>query len=104
MAHRRPGTIEAALRRSIAAAKTEPIDAAVLELALRYAQAIDTDLEEITRAGPKLLDALIELRMTPKARTAVLRGATGDDRPGASKLDELRARRERRAAAVDAAP
>lgn len=50
--------------------------------------------------GPKLLAALEQLQLTPKARSAVVTGGGGGN-AGPSKLDELRSRRENRASAVD---
>lgn len=55
--------------------------------------------------GPKLLAALEALQLTPRARTAVMKGGNGGSAP-ASPLDELRARRAaraNRATTVDAA-
>ena len=50
--------------------------------------------------GPKLLAALEQLQLTPKARTGVLQGG-GPNVGSKSKLDELRERRENRATSVD---
>lgn len=44
--------------------------------------------------GPKLLAALEQLNLTPKARSAVVKGGGGD--ASKSALDELRERREQR--------
>lgn len=49
--------------------------------------------------GPKLLAALEQLHLTPKARIVVKGG--GVPSAGPSELDKLRARRQGRAAAVD---
>jgi len=50
--------------------------------------------------GPKLLAALTELQMTPKARNAVAAGG-GAPSAGSTALDQLRERRETRAKTVD---
>lgn len=52
--------------------------------------------------GPRLLAALEQLQLTPKARTGVLQGGDVPDADsGKSALDELRDRRKNRATAVD---
>jgi hypothetical protein len=54
--------------------------------------------------GPKLLAALESLQMSPRARSAVQKGSTGDQ-PSANPLDQLAERRAGRSrpAGVDAA-
>ncbi|GAA5119103.1 terminase small subunit [Haloechinothrix salitolerans] len=79
-------------------------DAAVAELARTYAAAIDND-GPIDTLGPRLLQALDALGLTPKARarSAQAKGAS-DDQPTRDPLDELRQRRAARVngtAAVD---
>lgn len=68
--------------------------------------ALTVRIEEVHVAavvGPKLLAALEQLQLTPKARSGVLQGGgTPDADSGKSALDELRDRRKNRAAAVDA--
>lgn len=68
--------------------------------------ALTVRIEEVHVAavvGPKLLAALEQLQLTPKARSGVLQGGgTPDADSGKSALDELRDRRKDRAAAVDA--
>lgn len=73
-----------------------PIDAdkGAAELARTYARAIDTG-GELEKVGPLLLAVLESMLLTPKARAAAMKGAK-DDRPAASPLDELRARRAAR--------
>ena len=60
-------------------------------------------IEEVNVAatiGPKLLAALDQLQLTPKARSGVVQaGKTTSADPGRSALDELRGRRASRAAA-----
>lgn len=67
----------------------------LLTLASRIEEAHVTAL-----IGPKLLAALEQLQLTPKARSAVVQGG-GVSNAGPTKLDELRNRRENRATAVD---
>ena len=65
-----------------------------------------TRIEEVHVAalvGPKLLAALAELQMTPKARAGVIQGG-GVANAGKSALDELRERRANRAKTVDPTP
>lgn len=67
-----------------------------------------TRIEEVHVAatiGPKLLSALEQLNLTPKARNAVVAPPAGGGgaSAGSSRLDQLRARRENRAQAVDPA-
>ena len=65
-----------------------------------------TRIEEVHVAalvGPKLLAALAELQMTPKARAGVIQGGGGAN-AGKSALDELRDRRANRTATLDPAP
>jgi hypothetical protein len=71
-----------------------PRDSGAVALAKQYAAAIDADGDVLDALGPKLLAVLVQLGMTPAGR-----GAKGGapDGPVASKLDELRARREQRA-------
>lgn len=86
---------------SIAAlGETDPRDEACVELALSYARALEngTHTERagfgIDTLGPKLLACLVQLRLTPQARTAAL----GGESPNAAKvdpLDEIRQRRQR---------
>ena len=67
--------------------------------------ALATRIEEAHVAaliGPKLLAALEQLQLTPKARSVVVQGG-GVGNAGPSKLDEFRTRRENRAQAVDPA-
>lgn len=69
--------------------------------------ALTVRIEEVHVAavvGPKLLAALEQLQLTPKARSGVLQGGgTPDADSGKSALDELRDRRAGRAAALDPA-
>jgi len=69
-------------------------------------EALATRIEEVNVAatvGPKLLAALEQLQLTPKARNAVAQGGGGVS-AGSSALDQLRARRENRTKTVDPSP
>jgi hypothetical protein len=67
--------------------------------------ALTVRIEEVHVAavvGPKLLAALEQLQLTPKARSGVLQGGgVPDADSGKSALDELRDRRKNRAEALD---
>lgn len=85
------------LLESLKAVTRRDEDEVAVALALEYAAAIDDagdDPGALRDFGPKLLAALIELRMTPKARSAVTTGPGQQDGPvKQSASDELRARR-----------
>lgn len=113
-----------ALARSLRGLAVDEASGAAVELAKKYAAAIDdafalkaltsyqmaalkdAGLEKyigaieaekvLKRLGPELLETLAELGMTPKARNSVLKG--GDDETATDKLADLRRRREARAA------
>lgn len=71
------------------------VDAAAARLAYAYAQAIDItgDPDVLAKLGPKLLDTLDALGMTPKSRAATARGEADDQpSPRARAIAELRAR------------
>lgn len=92
-----PGRMAEAVIASAAAA--DSTDAAAMELAMIYAEAIDLG-GDVAKLGPPLLAALEALHLTPRARAS--KGGTTVG--GSSPLDELRARRARRdnAPALDA--
>jgi hypothetical protein len=81
-------------------AKILPSDYGAAQLMFKYARLLDKALDADNEAeiyndlGPKLLAVLTALGMTPAARGAKGGGQGGDV---ANKLDELRARREKRA-------
>jgi hypothetical protein len=90
-------------------------DAATKALALHYARDIDGGPScehcdrpggagDLAKLGPALLACLESLGLSPRARTALKKGAT-DGKPRDSKLDQLAAARARkaRAANLDAA-
>lgn len=87
-----------------------PHDQPAIQLALRYAKAMDSgdwqdrQRDPLAELGPKLLAALESLGMTPRARAAILGKGTPREHSGRSPLDELQERRAGRngAKAVDA--
>ena len=64
-------------------------------LAALSAHSVASDL------GPKLLAALEQLQLTPRARAAAQKAST-DDQPRTNPIDQLAGRRRGRAQAVDA--
>lgn len=91
-------SVREALERALSEVEVKPQDAALVALARDAAATVDSDKRRAVSAGGLLLKALVELRMTPKARTEVTKGRTGEDGAGqrAKLRDELRARRQRR--------
>lgn len=89
------GALEKAVRTALSAV-TDQRDAGAVELAATFAQRIDYG-EPMEKLGPGLLQTLESLLMTPRARAALVKGA-GDNAKPTSPLDELRRRREERAA------
>ncbi len=95
-----------ALRASLAAIEHNPEDAATRSLALTYAAAIDAanlDVDTLTDLGPKLLTALAELGMTPRARAGVLRHMRDETDDADDELDGYRTRRARLTPPLDEA-
>jgi hypothetical protein len=88
-------SVVAKVRSAVAAAASDPRDAAAVALALTYAKLIDDEPAEAARVGPALLACLEALGLTPKARHAVKVVSDGAGKP-ASPLDELRSRRARK--------
>lgn len=97
------GPIGRALADSLKNADIPARDAAGVALARRYAQLLDAargrddEPEVFDRLGPKFLAALTALGLTLAGRGAKGGVTAGGGTPGADVLDELRARRERRA-------
>ncbi|MEK9810685.1 MAG: hypothetical protein VW362_09580, partial [Candidatus Nanopelagicales bacterium] len=85
------------LESALSALDTQPEDAAAVELAREYAIVIDTDKDSLWRIGPRFLDVLASLGMTPKARADFMADEEPEAQPE-SPLDELRARRAQREA------
>ena len=107
MATRPKTTVLTALNRSVrnSPAVQDLEDDAAVELARKYARALDSD-EDLTKVGPKFLDALESLLLTPKARDAMrVRGGGRDGwtkpepepeaKPEPPIVDELEAVRAR---------
>lgn len=92
----RKGRVEAAFDVALRSVTRTAADGAAVALARTYARAIDAGIEELSKVGPKMLDVLTELGMTPKARADLAKNITQAPAPSPG-LDELRARRETRA-------
>jgi hypothetical protein len=89
--------------KALAELPEDPKDAAAHALALRYADAIDSNPDGLDVFGPKLLRVLDALLLTPRARAAALKGGppSAPDAPVAgqrSPADDLRAKRAARLA------
>lgn len=95
MGYRRAGSLEQAVRSSLTAKPPAASDRAVAELALRVAQAIDSDGAD-PKLAAALLAALEALQMSPRARAAAHRGEVKDVPAVANQLDQLAAKRARR--------
>ena len=91
------GDLEAAVEQTIAALELEPEDAGAVELARKYAMAIDSATDERAKASamrwiaPQLLNVLESLGATPAARARLKGGKVPD--AGPSIVDRLRAAR-----------
>jgi hypothetical protein len=91
------GPMTRAVADSLKAASIADRDRAGVQLARRYAQLLDAargdegEADLYNDLGPKLLATLTALGLTPAGRG--LKGGGADGVAGASKLDELRARR-----------
>lgn len=93
----RVSTMLEAVNKAIADTDLRSADSALLELARKYAREIDADHKALRSLGPLLLDVLVEMGVTPKARNSLVRGPQTFD--GASdKITDLRSRRQDRAA------
>jgi hypothetical protein len=88
--------ITSALTEALMSVQLRPQDGAAVALAHRYAALADSDPDIVPKVGPQLLQVLVELGMTPKARAGVVRGGQSGDSGARTKLDELRERRGRR--------
>ncbi len=92
-------TFVESLTQSLAGITVADQDKVMVELAHRYARALDADGDPI-KLGPLLQSCLETLLMSPRARATVLKGGARDNR-AVNKLDELRERRARRNGAED---
>ena len=90
----KPPSLANALQRAVAAAQLEPTDQAAVVYARHLAELCDRGPSLLAEHGPKLLAALVELKLTPKARSAVMAGggAPGVPDPARSALGILRQR------------
>lgn len=96
---RKTASVLTALYTALKAAETSKADEAAVALAKQYAAELDdggcpecgSRFERMEKLGPKLLAALEQLGMTPRAR-----GAKGASHAVVSPLDELRKRRRAR--------
>lgn len=79
MAGRATPSVRGALDRALRSCETEDQDAATVALAKNYASMIDAEPGCLWRIGPRLLEVLAELRMTPRSRAAVVKGGAGGD-------------------------
>lgn len=92
-------SISDALDRSLDAQQRLDKDEALAELARAYAQAIDDGNYDLIELGPKLLQVLDALLLTPKSRKTIAarKGSTNVTTPtspaATNPLDELRRRR-----------
>jgi hypothetical protein len=108
----RTASVATALQRTVAALAVADADAGAIQLARRYADAIDAEktapvlCEEcrhplpvatttaLERLGPKLLAVLIELGATPGARKAVRGNDIGERSAATSAMDAIRNARD----------
>jgi hypothetical protein len=90
---KRSTAVASALTRALADVEREKRDGAAVALARQYARAIDTDPSLLWRLGPRLLEVLVELGMTPRARQAVVSGKGGASSDGDSGARDERQQR-----------
>ncbi|MGH9252333.1 MAG: terminase small subunit [Acidimicrobiales bacterium] len=70
--------MQTALTAALKDVELEAKDGVAVALARTYARTIDADAKALWRLGPRLLEVLIQLRMTPAARAAVVKEAQSD--------------------------
>lgn len=93
----KPPSVSRALAGAVRAAGLERTDVAAVALAKRYAHLLDEGNDEaLADFGPKLLAVLVELKLTPKARSAVLAGGGAPGAAGGQRA-ALHALRQRTA-------
>ena len=85
--------MQSALTRALKGVERQPEDGAAVALARRYAKEIDADARALWRLGPRLLEVLVELRMTPKARLAAVKEGGPDG--GGDGVDPIEAELQR---------
>lgn len=91
-----------AVQTAVREALTRPDESATAELALALARQIDAERGDkrrltLERLAPLLLDCLEALHLTPRSRAKLPKGVETDAARAASRLDELRQRRDARA-------
>lgn len=92
----RSGPLLRAVNRALRGLDVQPRDEGAAELARVYAREIDAG-EPAQRFGPLLLACLESLLMTPRARAALVKGASdANGQKPTNPLDELRAKRDAR--------
>ena len=86
------GRVSRALGRALRGLEVESKDAGAVELARHYAAILDARPQETKHLGPRLLETLVQLRLTPAARQAVVAGRTAraNELRELSGLDRLR--------------
>lgn len=92
--------LEQVVRESLAQTSRTDADAAVAELALTYAAAIDSGEGDPAKLGAGLLTCLESLLMSPRARAAAKKAVTTSE-PAANPLDQLAVARARKGRADD---
>lgn len=107
MTYRRISSVEEALRRALLEEEPARRDLATVELAMRYARAIDktqADPDTLRKVGPPFLAALEALNMSPRARAAKMKGGVEGADPtigDVNPLDELADARARKGRTAD---
>lgn len=87
-------TLSRAVRDALNAQAGLDTDKAVRALALAYAEALDDGTMDLDKGGPRLLQALDALLLTPKARRAAApEKDNSNEQSGPNKLEQLRAKR-----------
>lgn len=87
-----PPSIASAVASSVAALDLGPADAALVALAVRYAECLDgygLEAAEVAALGGRLLTTLTALRATPAARSTPAKGPGGPVAPAAAGLGVL---------------
>lgn len=79
-----PSGLAEALTSVLGGVTKKPQDAAVVRLAITYAEQLDADPELLVKLGPQFLAVLESLGMTPRARAAIMaKGGRNDGDSGA---------------------
>ncbi len=87
-------TLSKAVKAALNAQAGQESDEAVRALAVAYAEALDDGTMELDKGGPRLLQALDALLLTPKSRRTGNSEKDNDDAQSQpNKLEQLRAKR-----------